>query len=145
MHRVLAVLWLGVVCLAAQADELAPFSTDGCSDFPNGTTNQKNLWLGCCIAHDKTYWAGGTYADRLQADQDLERCVAAVGEPAVARLMLAGVRVGGAPYWPTSFRWGYGWPWPRGYKTLTDGERAEVQKRLAEYDSGIVAAAIPKQ
>lgn len=29
--------------------------------------------------------------------------------------MLSGVRVGGSPYWPTKFRWGYGWSYPHGY------------------------------
>jgi hypothetical protein len=36
--------------------------------------------------------------------------------------MLAGVRIGGTPYLPTRFRWGYGWPWPRGYRALTPAE-----------------------
>lgn len=41
--------------------------------------------------------------------------------------MLAGVRVGGTPYLPTMFRWGYGWPYPRGYKALTDEERQQIE------------------
>jgi hypothetical protein len=109
---------------------LRPFTTDGCSDFPDGTARDKALWLGCCTAHDMAYWQGGTYAERGAADKALQHCVAAAGEPEIAALMLAGVRVGGSPFWPTRFRWGYGWPWPRGYRALTPGERAQVGQFL---------------
>jgi len=33
--------------------------------------------------------------------------------------MLSGVRVGGSPYWPTQFRWGYGYAYPHGYDQVT--------------------------
>jgi hypothetical protein len=46
--------------------------------------------------------------------------------------MLAGVRVGGSPFWPTQFRWGYGWPYPHFYRELTEAEKAQVKQRLAE-------------
>lgn len=118
---------------AHAADKLKPFATDGCSEFPNGTAKQKELWLHCCIAHDKKYWAGGTYKERLHADLELRECVSKVGEPAVADLMLAGVRVGGSPWLDTPFRWGYGWPYGRGYKTLTPAEKKQVHKLLAQY------------
>lgn len=125
-HVILVLLTL---CFMPQvrAETLAPFTSDGCSAFPNGTLAQKELWLECCHAHDYAYWQGGTYSERLEADEALERCVAGVGEEEIARLMLAGVRVGGSPYFPTPFRWGYGWPWPRGYRALTDSERAQVE------------------
>lgn len=110
-----------------QAGELRLFTSDGCSSFPNGTLQQQNLWLQCCVEHDKAYWKGGTYQDRINADQALRQCVAAVGEPEVAQLMLAGVRVGGSPYFPTTFRWGYGWPYPRGYGALTEEESKQVE------------------
>lgn len=109
---------LSLFSLLAQADDLAPFTSDGCSSFPNGNFEQKQLWLSCCEAHDYAYWKGGTYKERLSADEALRKCVAAVGEPEIATIMLAGVRVGGTPYLPTKFRWGYGWPYPRGYKAL---------------------------
>lgn len=128
-------LGLGVACTAS--GPLRPFTTDGCSDFPDGTRSHKTLWLDCCTEHDKAYWQGGTYAERLQADKELRQCVAKVGEPGIAVLMLAGVRVGGSPYWPTRFRWGYGWPWPRGYKALTADEHDQVQEALRAYSSGL--------
>jgi len=112
----------------ATAEELQAFTTDGCSDFPDGTLEQKDLWINCCIAHDIAYWLGGSYAEREQADARLEVCVAGVGQKEIAAVMLAGVRVGGSPFWPTRYRWGYGWPYwegflPRGYKAVSDEDK----------------------
>ncbi|WP_290610002.1 hypothetical protein [Arsukibacterium sp. UBA3155] len=120
------LLTLLLVPLSAPANEIEPFTSDGCSLFPDGTREQNDLWLACCTAHDYAYWKGGTYQQRLAADNALQACVAKVGEPEIARLMLAGVRVGGTPYLPTKFRWGFGWPYPRGYKALTAEEMAQI-------------------
>lgn len=113
-----------------QADTLKPFSSDGCSAFPDGTFEQNQLWLRCCTAHDVAYWQGGTYQQRVDADKALRRCVAAVGEEEIALLMLAGVRVGGSPFFPTSFRWGYGWSYPRFYGELSKEELEQVQRQV---------------
>ena len=88
------------------------------------------MWARCCIKHDIAYWQGGTCEDRREADKALKECVAKVGEPVIAKIMLAGVRVGGTPYLPTSYRWGYGWPYLRGYKDLTEEEKLEVKNEL---------------
>ena len=131
----LFIIMLLVLSVSAQVlaeIKLASFTTDGCSSFPDGTLEHRELWLSCCTAHDLAYWQGGTAEQRENADIALERCVSKVGEPAVAALMLAGVRVGGSPYWPTKFRWGYGWPFLRGYKALSDKEKLQVQLRLTE-------------
>ena len=47
--------------------------------------------------------------------------------------MLGGVRVGGSPYWPTQFRWGYGWPYPRGYQALSPDERTLAVGEIERY------------
>lgn len=120
------LLWL-LAAAPAWAEGLRPFASDGCSDFPDGTPSQQDLWRHCCTAHDRSYWLGGTRAERLAADLELRRCVAGVGEPTVAALMLAGVRVGGTPWLPTRFRWGFGWPWPRGYRAVSAEELAEAR------------------
>ena len=112
------------------ADELKPFTTDGCSVFPDGTVNQQSLWVNCCIRHDLAYWKGGSYEDKRAADQSLSSCVAEVGEPEIAKIMLAGVRVGGSAYFPTSYRWGYGWSYPRGYQALGNDEKQQVKERI---------------
>lgn len=119
------VLLLGTVL---HAESLRPFSSDGCSAFPDGTPAQQTLWLQCCLSHDYAYWQGGTHEERLAADNALRDCVSQTGEPQIAAMMLAAVRIGGTPYLPTRFRWGYGWPWPRGYRALSADERAEIQR-----------------
>lgn len=108
--------------------EIKPFSSDGCSAFPNGSLEDKKAWLRCCVRHDYDYWQGGDYQARLHADEALEQCVAEVGEPELAVLMLVGVRVGGTPFLPTTFRWGYGWQQPRFYAPLSDSERQLVER-----------------
>ncbi len=118
----------------ASADGLSPFTTDGCSLFPDGTLEHQSLWVHCCIRHDLAYWKGGTEQQRLEADQALQQCVAQTGEPKIAQLMLAGVRVGGSPVSVMSYRWGYGWPLLRGYKALTPEENKEVQQQLEQFE-----------
>ncbi len=115
------------------AAELTPFSTDGCSAFPDGTIAQQSLWFDCCISHDLAYWKGGSFAERQQADLELGQCVARLGEPGIAQLMYHGVRIGGSPHIPTPFRWGYGWPFARGYKPLNEGEKQQVWEQLQAF------------
>jgi hypothetical protein len=120
-----------LLCSPTQASELKikPFKTDGCSAFPDGTFKQRDLWLNCCIKHDYAYWKGGTYAEREAADRALKQCVAQIGADKVAVIMLLGVRVGGTPFLPTGFRWGYGWPFPRAYGALTEEELKQVNSQ----------------
>jgi len=133
--QLIALLAL-IACLFSTApllaDELKPFTSDGCSAFPDGTLQQQSLWVNCCIRHDLAYWQGGTHEQRAQADKALQSCVTQAGEDKVADLMLAGVRVGGSPYWPTPFRWGYGWSFGRGYKPVTNEERLQIQTQLKQ-------------
>ena len=124
--RLLSVILILFSVNCAGSETLKPFTSDGCSAFPDGTFEQKELWLSCCTEHDIAYWKGGTYEQRLAADQELQQCVEKVGEPQIAALMMAGVRVGGTPYLPTSFRWGYGWPYPKWYGELTPAELKQV-------------------
>jgi hypothetical protein len=128
VSRAICIVWAACALFAhhLQADELEPFASDGCSAFPDGTPSQQQLWLQCCTAHDKSYWRGGTAAERESADLALQTCVADLGEPALAALMLTGVRAGGSPYLPTRFRWGYGWSYPRPYGPLTADELEQV-------------------
>ena len=131
--RIAIVFIFFIVAMTVRAENIKPFTTDGCSSFPDGTFGQKELWLSCCTAHDYAYWQGGTYEQRLVADKQLHLCVSKVGEPHIAKLMLAGVRVGGSPYFPTPYRWGYGWPYSRWYKPLTEAEKKQI--KLIENDT----------
>ncbi|NOT13165.1 MAG: hypothetical protein HOP23_15240 [Methylococcaceae bacterium] len=88
------------------------FTTDGCSRAPDVH------WLACCIVHDISYWCGGSQTDRAAADYLLKQCVTHQSG-VMASVFYSGVRMGGTPWLPTPWRWGYGWDdWPRGYELL---------------------------
>jgi hypothetical protein len=72
-------------------------------------------WNDLCVEHDRAYWAGGSANDRRRADRKLMAGVVENGHPIFAFLMWCAVRIGGYPLSPTSWRWGYGFRWPRGY------------------------------
>ena len=112
-------------------EQLRPFTTDGCSLFPDGNTDNPQLWHDCCVRHDVAYWKGGVSAERKAADAALQRCVAETSQnEALAGLMYCGVRIGGVPWLPTSYRWAYGWPYGRGYAPLTSDEQHEAERLL---------------
>lgn len=102
---------------------LYPFSTDGCTRYYDGPSEDNTKWQHCCIDHDLTYWLGGTEAERKQADIELRECVKATGHPTKARLMYAGTRAGGGPLRQTTYRWGFGWNRVRDYHPLTSQEK----------------------
>ena len=132
----LATLVLFAVVLSACASEvqLKPFSTDGCSLFPDRSLIGKADWCQCCVIHDLAYWRGGTSEARLKADRELGTCVRKVtGNKALADLMYAGVRAGGGPHFYTPYRWGYGWPFGRPYRELTAEEEAKASALEREY------------
>ena len=113
---------------------LKPFTTDGCSMFPDRSAAMKADWCHCCVVHDFAYWRGGTADARLAADRGLQACVLqATNDQAFADLMFNGVRVGGGPGLPTSYRWGYGWPYGRGYKPLSPDEEAQADALEKDY------------
>jgi len=114
------------------AETIEPFTSDGCSSFPDGTLEQNELWLKCCTEHDYAYWKGGSYQERLNSDIELKNCVSLVGEEEIALIMLAGVRVGGSPFFPTAYRWGYGWPYPKFYGILTPEELEQIKNVTRE-------------
>lgn len=130
MKNFLLILFLCHFNSAYSGELIKSFESDGCSVFPDGTLVYKESWLKCCIEHDKAYWQGGSYQQRQVADETLKFCVEKIGRPEIAKIMLNGVRVGGTPYLPTSFRWGYGWPYLRGYKVLTEQEKQQVLKLI---------------
>jgi hypothetical protein len=90
------------------------FHSDKCSD-PTGLFKKAAYEDACCVPHDRAYWRGGTEADRLRADIALRDCVAAHGYPLDAVLMFPIVRAAGGPEFDTSYRWGFGWPYPHPY------------------------------
>jgi hypothetical protein len=119
------VCLLFLASVSSSGETMAPFNTDGCSLFPDRALIGKTDWCHCCIAHDFSYWRGGTSEARLKADQELKTCVLkATGNQVLANMMYTGVRTGGGPYYFTTYRWGYGWPYGRAYGELTAEEDA---------------------
>ena len=131
------ILTIAVVLLTittACAAELHDFTSDGCSLFPDGNLKDRALWCDCCLAHDISYWRGGTKEDRKRADETLRECVRErTGSKALADLMYDGVRTGGHPAFPTWYRWGYGWKYGKNYAPLTEQENQQVISKLKEY------------
>lgn len=121
----------------AQQPTLRPFTSDGCSLFPDRALVGSASWCNCCLQHDLAYWRGGTQDQRLQADQQLRQCVLhQTGNAALADSMYAGVRAAGTPHLPTGYRWAYGWPRARNYEALTAGEQAHADQLEREYLAG---------
>ena len=134
-----------VSACASAPGGLQPFTTDGCSSFPDRAPVGTADWCGCCLRHDLAYWRGGTAEERLQADEDLRSCVqAASGSAELGDLMFAGVRMAGTPYSVASYRWGYGWSKPRGYEALTAAEDAEVASLRSLYEASNPTLACPR-
>lgn len=119
-------------CAGLNSSNLEPFTTNGCSLFPDRKI------LSCCTEHDIDYWQGGSFAQRKSVDQQFRSCVLEkTGSGVLSAFAYSGVRVGGSPYWPPSAGWGYGWAFGRGYTALSVKEKAlikiEIAKRLKEY------------
>jgi hypothetical protein len=143
--------WLAEVREAPDT-RLAPFTTDGCSGgmsslwtfiaehYEAFAEAHQGIppWQDCCVTHDRTYHSGGvdpdpeaSYAARVAADEDLQRCVTATASDrdlvlrelygmtnaqvrrvyaAIGAAMFHAVRLGGGPCTGLPWRWGYGYP-----------------------------------
>ena len=123
-------------------NSLAPFATDGCSMWIDGTSSQPWLWRHCCVAHDRDYWIGGTALERRASDQRLHKCVMDIAGKFMGDYMYTFVIPGGSPYWITPYRWGYGWSYMdegklRGYRNLSEDEVAQVNSLIPDAEKTI--------
>lgn len=102
------ILFLGAQNATAQmsSDEILPSGqkSDGCTLIAEGKIHD------CCVAHDKEYFQGGTRHQRRNSDKRLYECVCKKGgwDKFFAPFIWMGVRIGGLPFLPTKFRWGFG-------------------------------------
>lgn len=127
--------FLAAGCRSASPPELSAFKFDGCSCFPEGTLREPDRWKHHCLAHDRAYWQGGTQKERKTADLELRDRIRHEGSPVVAQIAYAGVRIGGTPWLPTPWRWGFGWSeFPRGYREISDEERLQLEKFRASWN-----------
>lgn len=127
-----ALLLVTALASCAAIPTLKDFTSDGCSLFPEGNAQNPQLWCECCYQHDIAYWRGGTWAERLHADEQLRACISIkTGDAALAQTMFMGVRAGGSPVFPTGYRWGYGWSYGRDYTPLSAAEQRSAEEKLA--------------
>ena len=134
LSNFIALLLAMLSSVGSAKDTLQPFTTDGCSRFPDRALIGQADWCSCCVAHDLAYWRGGTSEARLNADRELKTCVhRASNNEALAEAMFAGVRAGGGPYFYTPYRWGYGWAFGRPYGPLTAEEEGLASSLEREY------------
>ena len=118
--------------------ELKPFTSDGCSLFPDSSLITKDDWCECCFQHDLAYWKGGTEEERAFADRTLKQCVfEKTQDEALAKIMYEGVRLGGSPYLYNWYRWGYGWSYLNNhrekYQALTEEEQRQAKQLIEQY------------
>ncbi len=142
-------LSIGGILLALAAacstdSSLQPFTSDGCSLFPDASLISENDWCSCCFEHDLQYWRGGTREERELADKTLRDCVLGkTGNQVLATTMYHGVRAGGSPYFFSWYRWGYGWNFERKYQALTPDESKTAVDLLDKYFAENESAACP--
>jgi hypothetical protein len=87
-----------------------PFTTDYCTNYPEGTRSEPDLWKHCCLFHDLYLWAGGSKKDRLASDRELKSCIEKTGAHFEANLMYMAVRAGSySPIKYPDMRWGNAW------------------------------------
>lgn len=110
---------------------LKPFTTDYCSEWPDGKSADPKLWADCCFNHDIHYWIGGTQEQRKASDLELKQCVKMTGESLGSFFMYVGVRLGGLPG-NARWAWGYGWTVDRKYFELSDDEKIHAAELLKE-------------
>lgn len=98
----------GISAIAALPKPYADGCSGGMSAFYRHVLHKLPAWEGCCDTHDKAYEKGGTSDQRMIADGRLRDCVAATGHTVEAWAMWGAVKIGGQPFFPFGWRWGYG-------------------------------------
>lgn len=109
-----------------QAAARTPFVSDGCSCVPDGPPSDPQRWHSACTEHDRSYWRGGTRRQRLIADRQLKAEIEHSGNPLISKIYFLGIRLGGSPYFPAPWRWGFGRPWPSGYTRAGSSNSTQV-------------------
>ena len=95
------------------------FIWDGCSGGISALTNlffMKVDWQDGkgCLTHDYAYWRGGSFAMKKKADTDLYDHIISLGHSKIyAYVVWIAIALGGMPFIPAPWRWGYGYPFPQ--------------------------------
>ena len=110
------------------------FTSDNCSVVPDYDQNE------CCVLHDFAYWKGGTSQERREADRKFLECVRETRSGFLAPFRWFGVRVGALRIFPTPFRWGYGWRWPRTKAPQNDNSEFTEESQLEALEAKLATA-----
>jgi hypothetical protein len=140
LNRIVVLSGFATLAATDVAGDLKAFVTDGCSVFPEGTSEDQRLWLNCCTDRHYAYWQGGTYKARLAADLVFRQCVATVREKDMTLLMLSGARVGGSTFFPTAFRWAHEWPYPKFYAPLNQDQLKQIERHKKADENRVAAS-----
>lgn len=117
--------------VASEGLTLKPFTSDYCSEWPDGKLTDPKQWAECCFTHDMSYWVGGNNDERIAADKQLKKCVRDASDSFNGFLMYLGVRMGGDPG-NAAYAWGYGWTQDRGYFEVNSKEAKNAVKLLEQ-------------
>jgi hypothetical protein len=81
--------------------------------------------------------------DRWRADVELYKGVRERTNFLWASVMFMSVRIGGFPYWPVSWRWGFGWKYAKGYGQLAPEEVKQADDEFELSDPHLMAPSPP--
>jgi hypothetical protein len=117
---------------------LDTFSTDGCSNYPDGKLHTlKKEWLHCCVVHDRAYWLGGMKSERKKADKALKQCIFNINKSPLnklrAKAMYTAVRLFGGPKFNMSYSWGYGWSQNLDYMDFPEQVRDAAESHWMQF------------
>lgn len=136
MKSVLIFVLLFINFSSFAGTELSAFETDYCTNYPEGTDEQPELWKHCCLVHDMYFWAGGNKQNRYDADLELRSCIEETGAYNQARIMYYAVRAGS--YSPIKYpkrKWNNGWDSRPTFQSLTPEDISKVETELnSAYD-----------
>lgn len=131
----MALIFLLLTSFWAQATELRPFESDGCTMSPDGTLRDRTKWKECCVAHDLRLWGGGTKDERIQADLDLRACMNEKAGARIAKIFWLGVKLGShSPIKLPNKQWGNAWYENSGYRALSAEEIDQLILNIQEFD-----------
>jgi hypothetical protein len=112
-----------------------PFKSDGCSLIQPiyELLGRVPPAAAFCRLHDVDYWAGGPFGDFIRANREVRQRTRAAGYPILAWIRWIGVTLGGWPFLPTPWRWGFGWYWWRFrlFRALDQIDEAQRNSELA--------------
>lgn len=131
MRFFLALFLIILSCSSFGEDSIAPFHTDYCTNFPEGTKVEPEKWKHCCLIHDMFFWAGGSKKARNDADLELQSCVEKAGAPKQAKIMYYAVRLGSySPIKYSSKKWNYAWLDRPSYQPLNATDLTTISNEL---------------